>query len=120
MQAVLVFLYFSMKTCLWVVPLEAPQRVTSNEYYNILFRNKNNSKWIPHLELQTIYIYICKAVTIQSAHDTICIAILALRFSTYHDTTFMHKSEVGSFKTLGKQVQNHLRYPFLCNNACVR
>ena len=49
------------------------------------------------------------AVTIQLAHNTICIAILASRFDTYHDTTFMHKSEVESFDTLGKQVQNHLR-----------
>ena len=63
---------------------------------------------------------VIKVVTIQSPHDMICIVILASQYDMYHDTTFMHKSQLESLNTLSKQVQNHLRGSFLCNNVCVR
>ena len=61
-----------------------------------------------------------RAVTIQSSHDMISIMILTSQYNMYHNTIFIHKSQIESFDTLGKQVQNHLKGSFLCNNACVR
>ena len=57
---------------------------------------------------------------IQSPRDMMRIMILASQYDTYCDTTFTRKSQLEKFNTLGKQVQNHLRGSFLCNNAFVR
>ena len=55
-----------------------------------------------------LYCYDSRAVMIQSLHDMIHIVILASRYDMYRDTIFMHMSQLESFNTLGKQVQNHL------------
>ena len=61
-----------------------------------------------------------RAVMIQSPHDKICIRIRASRCNTYHDTIFMHKSQLKSLNILGRHTCSKPSQRFILNNTYLR